>query len=102
MFARIVLGFMVTLLMFGARPVLALEKRVNLEFDKNFICCIVNHATIAEKLEAIDGINTAHFISRKRKVIVYYEPLKIKIESIVEGLSKITKVDRKFIAAEAQ
>ena len=85
-----------------ALPCFAEEKRVALEFDKNFICCIVNHDFIAERLEKIDGINAVHFSLKKRRILAYYDPLKIKVESIVDRLSEITQVDRKFIAAKVQ
>ena len=99
---RIVVSAFLSAIFGLVQPAFAEEKKVTLEFDKNFICCIVNHDIIAEKLEKIDGINTVHFSLKKRRVLAYYDPSIIKVASIVDKLSKITKVDSKFIAAEVK
>jgi hypothetical protein len=100
--SRLVFGIFIIAVLSVPLNAFAQEKRLEMVFDKSFICCLANHSIIAEKLEEVDGISTAHFILKKRKVLVYYDPSKIKIPSIVERLSKITLIDKKYIVAEVQ
>lgn len=102
MLRRVIVAAFLAVAFGTAQPGFAEEKKVALEFDRSMICCLVNHDVISEKLEKVDGINTVLFSLKKRRVLAYYDPLKIKVESIVDRLSKITKVDRKYIAAEVQ
>lgn len=97
-----VLFLILTAVLFSPTDSYAAEKRVALEFDKSTICCLMNHSTIAKKLEEVDGINTALFNMNKRKVLVYYNPSKIAVPAIVEKLAKITLVEKENIAAEVQ
>ena len=101
-FCKLSLIIFFVVLLVLTHPVFAGEKKATIEFDRSMVCCLMNHDTIAEKLEKVDGINTVHFSLNKRRVLAYYDPSKIKVESIIDRLSEITKVDRKYIAATAK
>ncbi len=73
------------------------EKRLTINFDKNNICCIMNAPILVTELEKVDGINIARYKEDARKIMIYFEPLKIAIRTIVDKVSKITAVDKQFI-----
>lgn len=74
-----------------------MEKKIVIEFDRSSICCIMNHDLLGEKLEEVEGINTAHFNMGDRKIYLYYETEKITVTKIIGKVSRITKVEEKHI-----
>ena len=78
------------------------EESVLIEFDRNKLCCIMNHMRLEEMLTDIDGINMAIFHQRKREVTIIYDKSKITLEQIVNHLVDITKVDRDVILLPGQ
>jgi copper chaperone CopZ len=80
---------------------IANEKENNIKvligFDRNLICCLMNHDTLEEKLEAIEGIDKAEFNERRREVLVTYNEKVIGIDAIVEITRKITDVDKEVM-----
>lgn len=76
------------------------EKKLLISFDKNNICCIMNAEPLTRQLEKLKGVSTARFNMEKRKILLYFDPLKIDVQTIVDMVSKITAVDKKFILPE--
>jgi copper chaperone CopZ len=76
------------------------EKKLLISFDKNNICCIMNAEPLTRQLEKLKGVSTARFNMEKRKILVYFDPLEIEVQTIVDKVSKITAVDKKFILPE--
>lgn len=73
------------------------EKRLTINFDKNNICCIMNVPILVSELEKLEGINTVRYNEDARKILVYFNPVKIDVQAIVDKVSKITNVDKRFI-----
>ena len=76
------------------------EKKVKIAFDTDSICCILNYYRMVEELEKLSGVTTASFNERKRYFIVYYEQGKVKVQAIIQRLSKVTDVPEQFILYE--
>ena len=76
------------------------EKRLTINFDKNNICCIMGKDMIASELKKSEGVNSARFKANERKISLYFEPLKIKMKTIVEKVSEITQIEKQFILPE--
>ena len=73
------------------------EKRLTINFDKNNICCIMNKDMIASELKKLKGVNSARFKANEREISLYFEPLKIKMKTIVEKVSEVTQIQKQFI-----
>ena len=80
-----------------ASQVQAEEKRLTINFDKNNICCIMNASILVGELEKLEGISNARYNENSRKILVYFNPLKIDVQAIVNKVSKITAVNKQFI-----
>ena len=76
------------------------EKKLLISFDKNNICCIMNAEPLTRQLEKLKGVSAVRFNMEKRKILLYFDPLKIEVQAIVDMVSKITAVDKKFILPE--
>ncbi len=88
------------ILWISASTAQAEEKKLLISFDKNNICCIMNAEPLTRQLEKLKGVSTARFNMEKRKILLYFDPLKIEVQAIVDMVSKITAVDKKFILPE--
>ncbi len=44
-----------------------------------------------------EGISNARYNENSRKILVYFNPLKIDVQAIVNKVSKITEVEKRFI-----
>lgn len=77
------------------------DAKLSIQFDRNRICCIMNADLLSEKLVAIDGISSADYIERKRKIILQYDKEKIAVPDIIATISRITDVQEDMILAEA-
>ncbi len=60
----------------------------------------MNAEPLTRQLEKLKGVSTARFNMEKRKILLYFDPMKIKVQTIVEMVSKITAVDKKFLLPE--
>ena len=75
----------------------AATKTVLLAFDRNQLCCLMNHLKLEEMLTDTDGITKAIFHEQDREVTVVYDDSTIKIAGIIDRLVEITKVDKEII-----
>ncbi len=89
--------FLFIILLVFTSPAQSEEKRLTINFDKNYICCIMNAPIVESELEKHDGINSARYKEKARKILVYFDPVKIAVQGIVDQVSKITHVEKQFI-----
>lgn len=81
----------------AALPAFADTKKVLIAFDRNQLCCIMNHLRLEEMLTDIEGIEKAVYNEQKREITVSYDEAIIKVATIIDELVNITKVEKEII-----
>ncbi len=91
------LTFALLVIITTATNVYAETKTLLVAFDRNLLCCLMNHMRLEELLTDIDGIEGADFRQRKREILVSYDTSKIAVPAIVDHVVRITGVDKEII-----